>query len=104
MITAICHFDLSEEYTPEKARAVFKESTEKFVNMPGLIRKYFLLAEDGRTAASVYLWESLQPAERFFTEAWKEFMVGKYGSRPTVNFYECPVVIDNRSGEVIKVD
>jgi hypothetical protein len=103
MITTICHFGLSDQYTPERVRAVFRESTQKFVDMPGLIRKYFLLAEDGRTAASVYLWESRGPAESFFTEQWKEFMVGKYGSRPTVTYYECPVVVDNRAGEVIEV-
>jgi hypothetical protein len=104
MITTICEFGLSEQFTPEKARGVFKDSTEKFVGMPGLIRKYFLLAEDGRSAASVYLWEARGPAERFFTEEWKRFMVGKYGRRPTVTYYECPVVVDNRAGEVIKVD
>jgi len=104
MIAVICQFGLSSQYTPERARAVFKESTEKFIGMPGLIRKYFLLAEDGRSAASVYLWESRRPAEAFFTEQWKDFMVGKYGFRPTVSYYECPVVIDNHFEDVIKAD
>ena len=104
MITVICQFGLSDEYTPDKARQIFRDSTRKFDGMPGLIRKYFLLAEDGRSGASVYLWESRRPAEGFFTEQWKEFMVGKYGFRPTVTYYECPVVVDNRFGEVIKAD
>jgi len=71
--------------------------------MQGLIRKYFLLSEDGRSAVSVYLWETRAPAETFLTEAWKECMVGKYGNRPKVTYYECPVVVDNHTGEVIKV-
>ncbi|HSR47828.1 MAG TPA: hypothetical protein VLL77_07540 [Anaerolineales bacterium] len=102
MIATICQFGLSDEFSPERARSVFRDSTEKFESMPGLIRKYFLLAEDGKSAASVYLWETRAPAEAFFTEAWKDFMVGKYGHRPTVTHYECPVVVDNRAGEVIK--
>jgi heme-degrading monooxygenase HmoA len=102
MIAVISEFGLPSSFTPEKARAVFKDSTGKFENMPGLIRKYFLLSEDGKTAASVYLWESRAPAEAFFTEEWKEFMVGKYGHRPAVTFFECPVVVDNHTGEVIK--
>ena len=101
MITTIVQFQLSPAFTPEKARDVFGNSTEKFVKMQGLIRKYFLLSEDGASAASVYLWESREPAEMFFTEEWKDFMVGKYGYRPTVIYYECPVVVDNRTGEVI---
>lgn len=104
MITVICTFGLSEEFTPERARTVFRSSTDKFVNMEGLIRKYFLLAEDGKSAASVYLWETRKPAEAFFTEAWKQFMVGKYGHRPTVTYYECPVVVDNRAHEIIQGD
>jgi hypothetical protein len=104
MIVTICQFGLSGDFTPEKTRSVFRDSTDKFENMPGLIRKYFLLAEDGRSAASVYLWETRLSAETFFTDSWKDFMVGKYGHRPTVTYYECPVVVDNRSGEVIKED
>jgi len=103
MIVTICQFGLPESFTPERTRSVFRESTGKFEKMPGLIRKYFLLAEDGRSAASVYLWEDRAPAEEFFTEAWKDFMVGKYGHRPTVTYYECPVVVDNHTGEVIRV-
>jgi hypothetical protein len=102
MVTVVCTFGLSDAYTPEKARAVFKDSIAKFYGMKGLIRKYFLLAEDGRSAASVYLWESRAPAEAFFTEAWKEFMVGKYGYRPTVTYYECPIVVDNRMQEIVQ--
>jgi heme-degrading monooxygenase HmoA len=102
MIVTYCTFGLSDAFTPERARSVFKDSTGKFENMPGLIRKYFLLAEDGSSAASVYLWETRSPAEAFFTEAWKDFMVGKYGHRPTVTYFECPVVVDNLTKEVIQ--
>jgi heme-degrading monooxygenase HmoA len=101
MVTVISRFGLPKGLTADQARSVFRDSTEKFTQMKGLIRKYFLLAEDGSSAASVYLWESREPAEAFFTEAWKDFMVGKYGHRPTVDYYECPVVVDNLTREVI---
>ena len=104
MITVICQFGLSKEFTPEKARAAFQESAARFTKLPGLIRKYFLLSEDGTSAGSVYLWESRKPAEAFFTEDWRDFIQGKYGYRPTVTYYECPVVVDNRSGEAIQAD
>jgi hypothetical protein len=101
MIAVICHFGLPADFTPEKARGVFRDSTGKFEAMPGLMYKYFLLAEDGKSAASVYLWETREPAEAFFTEEWKQFMLGKYGHRPAVAYYECPVVVDNRAREVL---
>jgi hypothetical protein len=103
MITTIIQFELSSSFTPQKARAAFAESAAKFLNMAGLIRKYFLLAEDGKSAASVYLWESRVQAEAFFTDSWKDFIAEKYGYRPTVTYYECSVVVDNLSGEIITV-
>lgn len=101
MITTIVQFRLSDDLTPEKTRSLFVDSIPRFVRMNGLIRKYFLLAEDGKSAASVYLWSDRAPAEAFFTEEWMQFIAGKYGYRPTVAYYECPVVVDNHTGEVI---
>ena len=102
MIAVICEFGLPSSFTPQKARAVFRDSTSKFEEMPGLIRKYFLLSEDGKAAASVYLWETRTLAKAFFTGESKVFMAGKYGHRPTVTFFERPIGVDNHTGEVIK--
>ena len=101
MIAAIVQFKLSDDFSAEKARSAFVDSIPKFVRMNGLIRKYFLLAEDARTAGAVYLWSDRASAQAFFTEDWMEFISGKYGFRPAVAYYECPVVVDNHTGEVI---
>ena len=102
MVAVLVQFGLSSSYTPEKAREVFADTATKFLGMAGLIRKYFLLSDDGASAASVYLWETRGPAESFFTEGWKDFMAAKYGHRPSVTYFECPVVVDNLAGEIIK--
>lgn len=101
MIATVVEFQLSDAFTPDRARTAFRESAAKFLKMRGLIRKYYLLSEEGTAAAGVYLWEAREPAEAFFSEEWKCFMKGKYGDRPTVTYYECPVVVDNLTGETI---
>lgn len=67
-----------------------------------MLRKYFLLSEDGRMAGGVYLWESKAAAERLYTDDFKKSIVERYGSEPSVTYFESPVVVDNLVGEIIK--
>jgi CTP synthase (UTP-ammonia lyase) len=48
MITAIVHFDLPEPLAREKAQTLFLDSAPRYRQVQGLIRKYYLLSEDGR--------------------------------------------------------
>jgi hypothetical protein len=69
--------------------------------MPGLIRKYYYLSPEGDKAGGIYLWQSRADADRVYTEAWKDFVRSKYGTEPGLTYLECPVVVDNLSGEIV---
>ena len=101
MITAFVQFRLPAPITREQARATFMSTAPKYKGLPGLIRKYYVLSEDGGTAGGIYLWESREAAERVYTEEWKAFVRGKYGSDPQITFLHSPVVVDNPSGEIV---
>ena len=58
MITAIVQFQLPAPVSLQEATRMFESTAPKYQNLPGLIRKYYLRSEDGRTAGGVYLWES----------------------------------------------
>ena len=75
MITAIVQFKLPQPVTRDKAQEIFTSTAPKYTAMPGLIRKYYLLSEDGGTAGGVYLWKSRDDAERLYTDEWKRFIV-----------------------------
>ena len=100
MIAVIVSYKLADSLSKEKVRRYYQEASPKYRAMPGLIRKYFLIADQGQQAGSVYLWETREQAYAFHNEAWREFIHGKYGHRPRVSFFECPTVIDNVLGEV----
>jgi len=74
----------------------------KYIEIQGLIRKYYLLSEDGETAGGVYLWESRKAAETLYTDEWKKFILQKYGSEPSVTYFNSPVIVDNLLGKIIK--
>lgn len=101
MITTIVQFNVSEPIGLEEAKKIFSGTAPKYVKIQGLIRKYYLLSNDGKTAGGVYLWKSQEDAEKFYTQDWKEFILEKYGSNPIITYFNSPVIVDNLSEQII---
>lgn len=101
MLTAIVEFKLPQPITSSQAKAIFLSTAPKYQGMPGLLRKYYFLTPDGAKAGGIYLWQSRADADRVYTEEWKAFVRGKYGSDPSLIFLETPVVVDNVGNEIV---
>ena len=101
MITALVQFSLLKPISLEEARKVFTSTAPKYRKIQGLIRKYYLLSKDGRTAGGVYLWEAQEDAERLYTEDWKKFILDKYGSNPVISYFNSPIIVDNLMNEIV---
>jgi hypothetical protein len=101
MITVIVEFKVPEPMTVARAKETFLSTAPKYRNMPGLLRKYYFLAEGGSKAGGIYLWASREDAVRVYTEEWKAFVRAKYGSEPSLTYLQCPVVVDNVTNEII---
>ncbi len=101
MITALVEFTLPQPITSSQAKEIFLSTAHKYQGMPGLLRKYYFLTSDGAKAGGIYLWKSREDADRVYTEEWKSFVRGKYGSNPSLTFLETPVVVDNVLNEII---
>ena len=101
MITAIVQFELASALTLAEATRRFESSAPKYQNLAGLIRKYYIRSEDGRTAGGVYLWESRQAAERVYDGEWRERVAKLYGAKPEITWFDTPVVVDNLAGGAI---
>lgn len=104
MITVMVQFKLPAPITREQARQTFLGTAPKYQDLPGLIRKYYILSQDGATAGGVYLWDSRESADRVYTPEWKSFVREKYGSDALLTYFECPVVVDNVSHEILTGD
>lgn len=61
MIVALVQFPTGDRGFQEMKKR-YHSSAPKYQNVAGLIRKYFLLSEDGKNAAGVYLFESREEA------------------------------------------
>jgi hypothetical protein len=101
MITVMVTFQLPRAMTLDEARIIFLGTAPKYQVVAGLIRKYYVLSQDGKTAGGIYLWKSQAEAEALYTESWKSFVREKYGCDPAVVYMDSPVVVDNLSHEII---
>lgn len=101
MITTITSFRLPEPVGRDEAKRIFLSTAPTYQGVAGLHRKCYLLSDDGSTVGGVYLWESRAHAEAMYTEAWRSFVRGKYGTEPSVTYFDSPVVVDNVTGEVV---
>jgi hypothetical protein len=104
MITTITTFRLSTPLTREEARGIFLSTAPKYRDVAGLVRKCYVLSEDGRTAGGIYLWRSRADADAMYTDSWRAFVRDKYGSDPSITYFESPVVVDNVAGTIVADD
>src|SRR5262245_59433406 len=102
MITALVQFSLPEAISLAEAAKRSESSAPKYRNLNGLVRKYYLRSEDGRTAGGVYLWESRAAAEAVYDAEWSARVEKLYGSKPTITWFDTPVIVDNAAGAITK--
>lgn len=100
MITAVVQFKLSAPITLAEATQRFESSAPKYRSLPGLIRKYYVLSEEGGVAGGIYLWESRAAAERIYSGEWRERVTTLYGTVPVITWFESPVIVDNLTGDI----
>lgn len=101
MITAIVKFRLPAPMTPDEAKEIFRTTAPIYRKMPGLLRKAYILGDDGEMAGGVYLWDSREAAEQAYGADWRRRMAQRYGAEPEVTLFETPVVVDNIAGSII---
>ena len=100
MIVAFLQFDARGK-DAEKIIELYEESAPRCMNWKGFIRKYYVLSEDGSTGGGIYLWNSKAEAEAILTDEFKAYVANRYGSEPVISYFECPVVADKISSEIL---
>jgi hypothetical protein len=101
MITVIDMFQLPKPITRDEARRIFLSTAPKYQGVAGLVRKYYVLSQDGNTLGGIYLWNSRAEADAMYTDSWRAFVRDKYGCDPSVTYLESPVVVDNLTHEIL---
>jgi hypothetical protein len=101
MITVITTYQLPKPITRDEARRMFLSTAPKYQGVPGLVRKYYVLSQDGNSVGGIYLWNSRAEADAMYTESWRAFVREKYSIDPSLTYLDSPVVVDNLTHEIL---
>jgi hypothetical protein len=67
---------------------------------PALVRKHYLLSEDGAECAGLYIWRSREAAEMAHDAAWRAAVEQRTGEPPKIRYFQLQMLLDNEAGTV----
>jgi hypothetical protein len=82
-------------------REQFQAVAGNYLGVPGLIRKYFGFTEDATGVIGIYLWETKQAAEAFYSEKWMAGVIERWGAAPVKHEWVVPVVAESAANRVV---
>lgn len=65
-----------------------------------LVRKHFVVSDDGSTLKGIYFWTSRAAAQNAHDEAWLQQAEKRIGVRPTIDYFDTFMIIDNEKDAV----
>ena len=88
-------FEYEGDFDRARVIEVAKNARKMFEGLPGLRFKFFTLDEKEQRAMNLYVWDSREAAEAFFTDELRERVTGLYGVTPTISYLEIAEIVDN---------
>jgi heme-degrading monooxygenase HmoA len=94
-ITTLVTIKTPANITREQVLAEFASAALTYQKVPGLIRKYFVLSDDGKFGG-VYLWDSKLSAQTWFSPVWSERAAKRFGSEAQLEWFDTPIAITSK--------
>lgn len=104
MILELVEFNTPKAWAREQVAEDARHVVAKWRANPELLRKHFLLSLDGKTGGGVYVWPSIEAAERAHDEAWRQSVIKRTGAAPTIRYFDLFLLVDNEQGRAVAYD
>jgi hypothetical protein len=85
----------------EVIRRQFDAVADRYLGVPGLVRKYFGFTSDAKSVIGIYLWTSREAADAFYTPEWLSGVTERWGATPVKTEWIVPVVAESVEGRVV---
>ena len=95
MIGVTVTFSYAGDFDRSRVIKVAQNARGMFEGMPDLRFKFFTFDEKQQRAVNFYVWDSVEAAERFFSQELRERVTGLYGVTPVIEFSEIAEIVDN---------
>ena len=102
MIVEVVMFDAPKDFDRARTLEDAKHTIPKWTANKELKRKHFLLGlgEAEGTGGGIYIWPSVAAARTAHDEAWRQSVIKRTGSAPTIRYYDLFLLIDNENDAV----
>jgi hypothetical protein len=77
-----------------------RPTVPRWQSNPDLVRKHYLVSEDGQGCAGLYIWPSRAAAEQAHDAAWRASIEQRTGSTPHIAYFSLMMLVDNEAGTV----
>ena len=104
MHTVMWTFKLPAEITKAQAVEVIKATAHSYQGVPGLIRKYYGLTEDGASLVGIYLWQNRAAADAFYTTDWIQRVSGRWQAQASRQDWETPMVVESANHRLVAAE
>ncbi len=78
--------------------AGFQASVPMHKAAAGLLRKYFIITDDGKFGG-IYLWRDTESAQQWFNAEWKDRALKAYGAPATIEWFDTPILLNTKLAE-----
>ncbi len=83
------------QVTRERLVREFDAALPTYRQVPGLLRKYFIITDDGQFGG-VYLWDTPTSAQAWFTDAWHARVRNTYGADAKLEWFDTPIMVASK--------
>ncbi len=99
MITVVVNFPIPNSFTPDSYKKKMEDTVPRYQNIPGLLRKYYIINKNMLIGGGVYNFENLEDANACFNEEWKQRVTEIFG-KPDIMYFDTLIEVDNLSKSV----
>ena len=106
MIVELVTFDTPEGWDRAQIVEDAKHTIPKWAANRDLLRKHFAkgLGEHAGTMAGIYVWPSIEAAQKAHDEKWREAVKQRSGGYPRITYFDLFLLIDNEHGKITEWD
>lgn len=100
-VATLVEMDIPGGVSREAIVAGFQKAVPEYQKVPGLLRKHFILSDQG-TFGGVYLWKDEASATAWFNADWKARVQKTYGAAARIEWFDTPILLPVRAPSVAK--
>lgn len=103
MIVELVTFPTPKGWSRDQMLEDARHVIPKWTANKELLRKHFAMgfgANNEGTSAGIYVWPSVEAAQKAHDEPWREAVKKRSGSYPTIQYFDLFLLIDNEHGRV----